>query len=98
MAFPRGLNIRGENLIISDEKNGVIIYNVVTGAKFVFKEWNDRNFVKEVSAMCAQDGFFYVLDSVPDKIYCFSPPRHSILILKWMSYSIDSNNFRCCMM
>lgn len=93
MASPRGLNVRGENLIISDEKNGVIIYNVETGAKFVFKEWNDRNLVKAVSAMFDQDGFFYVLDSVPNKIYCFSPAEKQYSNLEMEITSIDSNNF-----
>jgi len=93
MLSPRGINFSGDNLIIADEKNGVIIYNVENGAKIVFKEWNERTIVRSVSAMFDQDGFFYVLDSVPNRVYCFSPAEKQYSNLEVEITSIDSNNF-----
>lgn len=93
MVSPRGISVRGDNLVISDEKNGIIIYNVETGARILFKEWNERSLVRAVSSIFDQDGFFYVLDSVPNRIYCFSPAEKQYSNLEMEITSIDSANF-----
>ncbi len=93
MVSPRGLNVNGDNLIISDEKNGVIIYNVETGAKRIFSEWNDGKIVRASSSMFDQDGFFYVLDTVPNRVYCFSPAEKQYSNLEMEITSVDSANF-----
>ena len=94
MVSPRGITSSNDSLIISDEKNGVIIYNTVTGAKSVFKEWDEQhNIVRATSSFFDEDGFFYVLDSIPNKIYCFSPAEKQYSNLDLEITSVDAVNF-----
>lgn len=90
---PRGLSVSGDRLLISDEKNGVIIYNVDNGAKIVFKEWNEKKIVRATAATFDEDGYFYVLDSVPNRIYCFSPAEKQYSNLEMEITSVDAANF-----
>ncbi|HOP61923.1 MAG TPA: hypothetical protein PK358_02355 [Spirochaetota bacterium] len=90
---PRGISSRGDNLVISDENNGIIIFNVETGEKNIFREWGERNLVKAMYSIFDQDGFFYVLDSVPNRIYCFSPAVKQYSNLELEITTVDSANF-----
>lgn len=91
---PRGITARGNSLVISDEKSGVIIYDTVSGAKTLFSSWdNDRKLNRPLSSIFDQDGFFYVLESKPNSIFCFSPAQKRYSNLELEITSVDAAKF-----
>ncbi len=91
---PRGISVKGNSLVISDEKSGVIIYDTVSGAKTVFSSWdNERKLVRPLSSIFDQDGFFYVLESRPNSIFCFSPAEKQYSNLELEVTSVDAASF-----
>lgn len=91
---PRGISVKGHSLVISDEKSGVIIYDTVTGAKTLFNSWdNERKLNRPLSSIFDQDGFFYVLESRPNSIYCFSPADKQYSNLELEITSVDAKSF-----
>ncbi len=91
---PRGISVKGNNLVISDEKSGIVFYDTVTGAKKVFNSWdNDRRLNRPLSSIFDQDGFFYVLESKPNCIYCYSPAEKQYTNLELEITSVDAASF-----
>lgn len=91
---PRGITAKGNRLVISDQKNGIIIYDPVTGAKSLFNSWeNDGSFRRAVNCFIDQDGFFYALDSVVNTIYIFSPVEKLYTNLEIEVTSVDVASF-----
>jgi len=91
---PRGISVKGSSLVISDEKSGVIIYDPVSGVKTVFSTWdNDRRLNRPLSSIFDQDGFFYVLESKPNSVYCFSPSMKRYSNLELEITSVDTASF-----
>jgi len=91
---PRGISVKGNSLVISDEKSGIIIYDTVTGAKTIFNSWeNERRLNRPLSSIFDQDGFFYVLESRPNSILCFSPADRQYTNLELEITSVDAASF-----
>ncbi len=97
---PRGISVKGNSLVISDEKTGVIIYDTISGAKTVFSSWNkggewdkERKLNRPLSSIFDQDGFFYVLESRPNSIYLFSPAEKQYSNLELEITSVDAASF-----
>ena len=101
LASPRGISVRDNSLVISDEKTGVIIYDTVSGAKTVFSSWDtelnswekEKKLTRPLSSIIDQDGFFYVLDSKPNSVYCFSPSEKQYSNLELEITSVDAASF-----
>jgi len=94
MLSPRGISVKGKSLVITDEKSGIIIYDTVSGAKTVFKSWdNDKKLHRPLSAIFDQDGFFYVLESKINSVYCFSPADKQYSNLELEITSVDAASF-----
>jgi DNA-binding beta-propeller fold protein YncE len=91
---PRGISAKGNSLVISDEKSGIIIYDTLNGSKTVFSSWeSDRKLNRPLSAIFDQDGFFYVLESRPNSIFCFSPAEKQYSNLELEITSVDAGSF-----
>jgi DNA-binding beta-propeller fold protein YncE len=91
---PRGISAKGNSLVISDEKSGVIIYDTITGAKTLFSSWDsERKLNRPLSSIFDQDGFFYVLESKPNSIFCFSPADKQYSNLELEITSVDAASF-----
>lgn len=101
LASPRGITARGNTLVISDEKTGVIFYDTITGGKSVFSSWDkelnswekEKNLSRPLSSIFDQDGFFYVLESKPNTVYCFSPSEKQYSNLELEITSVDAASF-----
>ncbi|HPS59197.1 MAG TPA: VWA domain-containing protein [Spirochaetota bacterium] len=91
---PRGITAKENRLVISDQKNGVILYDPVTGAKSVFNSWeNDGSFRRAQNCFIDPDGFFYALDSVVNTIYVFSPVEKQYSNLEIEVTNVDVASF-----
>jgi hypothetical protein len=99
---PRGISVKGNSLVISDEKSGVIIYDTLSGAKTLFRSWGseskpdwdkERKLNRPLSSIYDQDGFFYVLESKPGSIFCFSPAEKRYSNLELEVTSVDTGSF-----
>ncbi len=94
IASPRGISTRGSELIISDEKNGVLIMNPDTGKKRLFSRWGkDGQIQRAVASIYDSDGFLYVLDTLPGSVYCFSPVEKQYSNLELQITSVDTASF-----
>ena len=93
ISSPRGISTNGNKIIISDERNGIIIYDTVSGAKSIFNSWEGGKLNRPLSAMFDEDGFFYTLESVPGKVLCFSPAEKRYTNLELEIASVDSAHF-----
>lgn len=101
LASPRGITAKGNTLVISDEKTGIIFYDTITGAKSVFRTWDkelnswekEKTLYRPLSSIFDQDGFFYVLDSKPNAVYCFSPAEKQYSNLELEVTSVDAASF-----
>ena len=91
---PRGITAKGNRLVVSDQKNGVILYDPVTGAKSIFNSWeNDGSFRRAQNCFIDPDGFFYALDSLVNTIYVFSPVEKQYSNLEIEVTNVDVGSF-----
>ena len=91
---PRGITSRGNRLVISDQSNGVILYDPVTGARSVFDSWeNNGSFRRAQNSFIDQDGFLYALDSLDNTIYVFSPVERQYSNLEIEVTNVDAASF-----
>jgi DNA-binding beta-propeller fold protein YncE len=72
---PRGISKYDKNLIISDEKSGLVFYSLENGASFRFNSWDNskKKFSRLVSAQSDRDGILYCLDHNYENVFVFSP-------------------------
>ncbi len=72
---PRGIDIYNNNLIISDEKNGLLFYGLDDEKIDWLNSWdnNKRAFSKLISADSDRDGNLYCLDYNYESVFVFSP-------------------------
>lgn len=72
---PRDINVYNNNLLISDEKNGLVFYNINDFKTSSFVSWDDnkKRFSRLISAEFDRDGTLYCLDYNRGSVYMFSP-------------------------
>ncbi|MBN2403787.1 MAG: hypothetical protein JXN64_15540 [Spirochaetes bacterium] len=92
---PRGISIYEKNLIISDEKNGLVFYSLDNGSSSSFSSWDNakRSFSKLVSAHTDRDGILYCLDHNYENVFVFSPLRAVYSNLDIEITSVDVNKY-----
>lgn len=91
---PRGITVKANKLVISDQKNGIIMFDPVTGEKSVFNSWeNEGSFRRAQNAFIDQDGFFYALDSMLNTIYVFSPVEKQYTNFEIEVTNVDTGSF-----
>jgi DNA-binding beta-propeller fold protein YncE len=92
---PRGISLNNKNLIISDEKNGLVFYSLENGASFRFNSWDNgkKNFSRLVSAQADRDGILYCLDHNYENVFVFSPLQAVYSNLDIEITSVDVNKY-----
>ncbi len=100
---PRGITVKENRLVISDQKSGIIFFNPVTGEKSLFNSWqnegatgswqNEGSFNRAHNAFIDQDGFFYALDSLANTIYVFSPVEKQYTNFEIEVTNVDTASF-----
>ncbi len=92
---PRGISLYEKNLIISDEKNGLVFYSLENGASFRFNSWDNakKKFSKLVSAHADRDGILYCLDYNHENVFVFSPLQAVYTNLDVEITSVDVNKY-----
>ena len=75
MQTPKGISIRGNSLLISDERSGICIYNVNDKSMQFFKSWKDgdASFSRVYASAYDRDGIFYALDHGKQAVNIFTP-------------------------
>ncbi|TAL39940.1 MAG: hypothetical protein EPN93_00305 [Spirochaetes bacterium] len=75
----RGISLFKENILIADEKTGLIVYNPSSEKSLVKSSWEkkSRSFSKLFSALMDRDEYLYCLDFGAESLYVFNPlQRH----------------------
>jgi hypothetical protein len=72
---PRGISIYNGNLIIADEKKGLLFFSLKNQDSLWFTSWDDKkkSFSKLLSARIDRDGILYCLDYNHESTFVFSP-------------------------
>jgi len=92
LKIPKAIRSRNGNLVISDERSGICMYDIETKESVFFREWDDGkgSFSRVTSALYDRDGFLYALDHSRQTIFVFSPlaSRYSNLDVEIQSVDI----------
>ncbi len=75
MDAPRGVSIYNNNLIIADERAGLLLYSFDNNTFSGFTAWDNgkKTFSKLVSARGDRDGLLYCLDFNHESVFIFTP-------------------------
>ncbi len=92
---PRGISKYEKNLIVSDEKSGLVFYSLENGVSFRFNSWNNSKskFSRLVSAHADRDGILYCLDHDHENVFVFSPLHAVYSNLDIEITSVDVNKY-----
>jgi sugar lactone lactonase YvrE len=91
---PRGISARGNNLVISDEESGLVILDTSSGKIRIFDSWGDNERLqRSVAARVDREGYIYVVDSVPNRLYSFSPVEKRYTNMEIEITSVDIQKF-----
>lgn len=91
---PRGISVNDKNIVIADEISGLIIYNTTTSSTKLFDSWGDNNrFQRSVAARIDSEGYMYIIDSIPDRLYSFSPVEKLYTNMEIEITSVDIKKF-----
>jgi DNA-binding beta-propeller fold protein YncE len=94
LSRPRGISVRGQNLLISDENRGLLLYNPATQEKEWFNKWDDdRKFSRLTAALADRDNFIYCLDYSAQTVEIFSPLQKQYSNLDVDIVSVDTSQF-----
>lgn len=75
LSVPRGITVRENFIVISDEKAGICFYSPSSKKAQFYKEWEDGkgSFVRVTGSMYDRDGFLYALDHGAQTLYILAP-------------------------
>ena len=91
---PRGISINGDNIVIADETSGLIIHNTSSSTTKLFDSWGDNSrFQRSVASCIDSEGYMYVIDSIPDMLYSFSPVEKLYTNMEIEITSVDIKKF-----
>ncbi|MFH0975476.1 MAG: hypothetical protein V1874_06800 [Spirochaetota bacterium] len=95
ISIPRGIRIYNNNLVISDEKAGLIFYSPENGAISKFESWDNgkKSFSKLVSSYIDRDGVMYCLDYNQENIFVFSPLQSVYTNLEIEVTSVEADKY-----
>jgi len=88
---PRGLSVNGDMLVISDERSGILLYQISSESIQQFSKWKDgdESFSRTYGGIFDREGTFYALDHGRETIYAFTPTRNMYTNLDVEIASID---------
>jgi sugar lactone lactonase YvrE len=89
---PACISVKDKSILVSDE-SGLLIYNVESGEKSRFENWEGGRFVRLVSAAFDRDGFLYCLDYAGESVSIFSPEHRQYSNLDVDIVSVDTEQF-----
>ncbi len=91
----RGITLQKDTLLVSDEKSGLMFYNVTTEQARWFKSWeNDKRSIGRLySALFDPDNFLYCLDYKFERLYIFSPLERRYTNFDVEISSVDAHKF-----
>jgi len=91
---PRGISVNGNNLVISDEERGVLIYNTANSSMRIFDSWGEEGRLhRSAAARIDSEGYIYVVDSGPNRVYRFSPVEKQYTNMEIEITSVDVKKF-----
>ena len=92
---PRGISKKGDMLLLSDEKKGLLFYNPGTGASSWFSTWDGgrKGFSTLVSSVFDRDDYLYCLDYNRESVYIFSHEKKRYSNLDVEITSVDIKSF-----
>ncbi len=95
MESPRGITGHGNKLLISDSKNGLIIYDTENKTSALFNAWEGElgKFGRLTSAIVDRDGYIYSLDNHYEAVMLFSPVEKVYSNIELEITSVDTSNF-----
>jgi tetratricopeptide (TPR) repeat protein len=75
LKVPRGISVRENFIVISDEFAGICFYSPSSKKAIFRKEWEDGkgSFVRVTGSMYDRDGFLYALDHGAQTLYVLAP-------------------------
>lgn len=93
--MPRGLSLNGDFLVICDEKSGILLYHLNSGAVQRFQEWKDgeERFSRTYAAVFDREGILYALDHARETVFAFTPTRNMYTNLDVEISSVDIGKY-----
>ena len=95
METPRGISVYNKNLIVSDERAGLLLYSLEDNISSGFTSWDNgkKTFSKLISAHADRDGILYCLDYNYENVFIFSPLENVYSNLEIEITSVDVNKY-----
>jgi len=92
---PRGITENDGKLFVCDEKNGLFVYNPVTGKQRRFGSWDSGNgkFSRLFSSVIDRDGNLYCADNSKESVFVFAPVLKKYSNLDVEIASVDVHSF-----
>lgn len=92
---PRGITSYREKLLISDSKNGLVIYDIQSKTSTLFNSWEGElgKFGRLTSTIVDRDGFIYGLDNHYEAVMLFSPVEKAYSNVELEITSVDTTSF-----
>jgi len=91
----RGITIKNNKMVISDEKKGLYIYAIDANKGRWFKTWNNgtNSFSRAISSTIDRDGYLYALDYNRESLMVFEPLVKRFTNLDLEITSVDIKKF-----
>lgn len=95
MENPRGITKLRDNLLLSDEKKGLLFYNVDSGTMSWFSSFSNvkESLSRLVSTAVDRDGYLYCLDYNREAVTLFSPVQKQYSNLSVEITAVDTDSF-----
>ncbi len=95
LELPRGITGHGNKLLVSDSRNGLIIYDTQSKNSSLFNSWEGEpgRFGRLTSAVVDRDGYIYGLDNQYEAVFLFSPVEKVYSNIELEITSVDTTNF-----
>ncbi|MCP4138635.1 MAG: VWA domain-containing protein [bacterium] len=95
LELPRGISRSGSKLLISDEKKGLLFYDLKRNSKKWFNSWKGeyKKFSRLMASATDRDGYLYCLDYNYESLFIFSPARNLYSNLEIEITSVDTEKF-----
>ena len=95
LEVPRGITADKKNIIVSDEKKGILYYGIEDRKKYWFSSWdrNRKKFSRLVAAAIDRDGYLYCLDHNRNAMQLFAPVQNIYSNLEVDITAVDTHQF-----
>lgn len=92
---PRGISAHARSLMVSDERNGLMIFDPDTGKSGWFDSWDSGNqrFSRLYSSRFDRDGLLYCLDYAYRRVFVFTPSQVTYSNLDVEITSVEARDY-----